>query len=533
MSRYKLKLSVATACCAALVACGGGGGSGSGSSSGIALTGSPVKGPMANAEVRAYRFAADESHYQGDVLDAGSTDDQAEITGLAVANNHSGPILLEIRAVSGTVDLASGVAPVLTVFRTVLADTGALQSPVYPSPLTTLAYDLAVANADTLAYGGNADGVVSEAEFVAGFEWASRQVVSTLGFGLDTDTDLNSTAPMLTAQTVDSTSQAKAASYRTAIEALSAIVVNMRATAVANNSASTVSTDQMLAGLVQDLSDGELDGQQAGQAIAAFSDVPDVVAEITVDPSSLLVPGTSTSVVDVESILISERSATGVNVDSSALESGGDANRDPEPANTVPDTDGDGIVDDDDNCPLVTNGDQADLDEDQQGDVCDDDRDGDGVINADDAFPDDRTEAVDTDDDGTGNNADTDDDGDGVADANDAFPLDSTESVDTDGDGVGNNADSDDDDDGVADADDAFPLDSNESVDSDGDGTGDNSDIDRDGDGIENEIDNCPNAANEDQADSDGDNIGDICDDDNGLPQAQWDGFNWDQAVWQ
>ncbi|WP_084498092.1 thrombospondin type 3 repeat-containing protein [Spongiibacter marinus] len=533
MSRRNLKLIAATACCAALVACGGGGGSGSGSSSGNALTGSPVKGPMANAEVRAYRFAADESHFQGDVLDTGSTDDRAAISGLVIANSHSGPILLEIRAVSGTVDLASGAAPVISVFRTVLADAAALQSPVYPSPLTTLAYDLAASNADTADYGGNADGTVSEAEFIAGFERASKQVVSTLGFGLDTGTDLNSTAPMLTAQTTDATSQAEAASYRAAIEAVSAIVVNMRNAAVASNSASTVNTDELLAGLVQDLSDGELDGQQAGQAIAAFSDVPDVVAEITVDPSSLLVPGTSTSVADIESILISERSATGVNVDSSALEDGGDANRDPAPANTVPDTDGDGVSDNEDNCPLTANSDQADLDGDEQGNVCDDDRDGDGVANDEDAFADDSSESVDTDGDGIGNNADTDDDGDGVADAEDAFPLDSAESVDTDSDGIGNNADTDDDGDGVADGDDAFPLDSTESVDSDGDGTGDNSDTDRDGDGIENEIDNCPNVANEDQADSDGDNIGDSCDDDTGLPQALWDSFNWDQAVWQ
>ncbi len=488
---------------------------------------------MANAEVSAYRFAADASHFQGDVLDTGSTDAQAAISGLVIANDYSGPILLEIRAVSGTVDLASGAAPVITVFRSLLADTAALQSPVYPSPLTTLAYDLAVANADTLGYGGNADGSVSEAEFVAGFARASRQVVSTLGFGLDTTADLNSTAPMLTAQTTDSASQAKAASYRAAIEAVSAIVVNMRDAAAANNTGSTVNTDQLLAGLAQDLSDGELDGQQAGQAIAAFSDVPDVVAEITVDPATLLVPGTSTTVADIESILISERSATGVDVDSSALESGGDANRDPEPANTTPDSDGDGVADNDDNCPVVANSDQRDLDADQQGDVCDDDRDGDGVANADDAFADDSSESVDTDGDGVGNNADSDDDGDGVADADDAFPLDSTESVDTDGDGLGNNADTDDDGDGVADSDDAFPLDSSESVDSDGDGTGDNSDTDRDGDGVDNEIDNCPNAANEDQADSDGDNIGDVCDDDSGLPQAKWDEFNWDQAVWQ
>ncbi|MEL6181410.1 MAG: thrombospondin type 3 repeat-containing protein, partial [Myxococcota bacterium] len=45
-----------------------------------------------------------------------------------------------------------------------------------------------------------------------------------------------------------------------------------------------------------------------------------------------------------------------------------------------PDLDADGILNDDDNCPEVPNGDQLDLDNDQIGDVCDPDRDGDAVF---------------------------------------------------------------------------------------------------------------------------------------------------------
>jgi hypothetical protein len=56
------------------------------------------------------------------------------------------------------------------------------------------------------------------------------------------------------------------------------------------------------------------------------------------------------------------------------------------------------------------------------------DSDGDGVVNADDAFPNDASET-------------TDSDGDGVGDNSDAFPNDATETVDSDGDGVGDNAD--------------------------------------------------------------------------------------------
>ena len=100
------------------------------------------------------------------------------------------------------------------------------------------------------------------------------------------------------------------------------------------------------------------------------------------------------------------------------------------------------------------------------------DSDGDGVLDGQDAFPNDSTETTDTDGDGVGDNADAfpndgsetlDSDGDGVGDNADAFPSDASETLDTDGDGVGDNAD-------------AFPNDGSETLDNDGDGVGDNAD---------------------------------------------------------
>lgn len=82
----------------------------------------------------------------------------------------------------------------------------------------------------------------------------------------------------------------------------------------------------------------------------------------------------------------------------------------------LPDEDGDGLFDPDDNCPSVANVGQEDQDADCFGDVCDDDIDGDGTLNASDAFPLDPSEDTDTDSDGLGNNADLDDDGDGLGD---------------------------------------------------------------------------------------------------------------------
>ena len=123
------------------------------------------------------------------------------------------------------------------------------------------------------------------------------------------------------------------------------------------------------------------------------------------------------------------------------------------------DTDNDGVLDRDDNCPVTYNADQSDIDGDGIGDVCDEDKDGDGILNEEDNCPESPNEdQADIDEDGIGNVCDDDKDGDGILNDDDNCPeIPNEDQADFDGDGLGDACDDDDDNDGILDSVDLCP----------------------------------------------------------------------------
>jgi hypothetical protein len=142
---------------------------------------------------------------------------------------------------------------------------------------------------------------------------------------------------------------------------------------------------------------------------------------------------------------------------------------------TPEDNDGDGIRNTQDNCPFVSNRDQADNDGDHFGDVCDSDDDNDSLQDTEE----------------TPNGCDPfvkDTDGDGLNDWQEVKGY-HTPCKDADAD-----------DDGASDGREVLQM-----------GT-DPHNPDSDGDGVADGFDNCPRVRNADQKDSDGDGLGDACD---------------------
>ena len=90
----------------------------------------------------------------------------------------------------------------------------------------------------------------------------------------------------------------------------------------------------------------------------------------------------------------------------------------------ITDTDGDGIADNLDNCPLTSNANQADNDQDGKGDVCDNDDDNDGILDTNDNCP------------ITANANQADRDHDGKGDVCDLVELNIAQAITPNGDGV-------------------------------------------------------------------------------------------------
>ena len=149
----------------------------------------------------------------------------------------------------------------------------------------------------------------------------------------------------------------------------------------------------------------------AGSGTLTYTVSPGLPAGLSINPTTGVISGTPTTPIANGAYVITITSIYGTVII-------------PITITIVLDLDGDGILDNIDNCPLTPNANQADNDQDGKGDVCDNDDDNDGVLDINDNCP------------ITSNSDQADRDRDGKGDVCDTFEINVSQAITPNGDGV-------------------------------------------------------------------------------------------------
>ena len=392
-----------------LSACGGGSSGGSNDkeivagpppSASYSINAFGIKGPLQFAEVNLYRYSSANTYGLGERLAGGQTDAQARLEGLELSDPLSGFYVLEFSVGANTTDLTTGRPPVLSKLRT-LVSTDQLTNgdTLYATPLSTMVLSLAH---DRWQSGDDIGELVATAQ---------QQVKSIFAPGADSEIDLLTTPPLLTASRDSKDRQVQSWQLRVANEAAAALAEKL-----SDGATKSVTPDEVIELMALDISDGTLNANTFDQTLP-YRDA--LLAWQAKPLLSLPLPDSDgKTLADIGEILRQETASTGYDsVDTTAFAV---AEADlPRPyIATVLDVDYDGILNSED-----------------------EDDDADGIVDHSDPFPLDGSKSIDS-------------DGDGVADDDDAFPFDANETRDFDKDGIGDNSDEDDDNDGIADTED-------------------------------------------------------------------------------
>lgn len=233
------------------------------------LNGAIVKGPLRGAKITVHRVDTDQILYYdpANVDTAATSDDRGEFLDLRLTAPVSAPLVLVADTTAST-DVSTGVRPVLDQLVALITNEHIAQAlPVYATPLTTLAFQLAKLDPQSRR---------SPQAFQAAYLDAGRRVAHTFPLLDESGIDILNDPPVPTPATTTATAQQRVLRHRLIIEAFADVLTETGARSQAVGLIASTPADILSAVALDVHSDGVLNGYAAKRRIPTV--VPDLFA---------------------------------------------------------------------------------------------------------------------------------------------------------------------------------------------------------------------------------------------------------------
>ena len=253
-----------------------------------------VKGPLANAIASLYGIDTNTNDFKGQLLAEGFTDSNAQLV-MDIENRFLSESFFIIEYTLGKE--LNGATPVIPTLRTLItSDQLRNNTPVYATPLTTLAIDYAIA-------GLASSSAISVTDFASAVNDAALETKAAFGLGiLDDDVNIFTSSPILSTNTA----QAKSLAYRTTIEVFAALAEKVQDESATEGT--TIEAEALVQVFAEDMLDGTLDGENDGEPITQLAALGTTRVQqiLSTDPNTLTIPGTQMLVSELYEIIVDE-----------------------------------------------------------------------------------------------------------------------------------------------------------------------------------------------------------------------------------
>ncbi|MDT8388858.1 MAG: hypothetical protein RQ736_15250, partial [Thiogranum sp.] len=262
----------------------------------VQVSGAGIKGPLAFADAKLFAFDPSFSEFydKNSPISSTITSQYAEMSGLSSPKKLKPPFILTIGG-AHAIDLNTGTAPVISTLVTVVTEDMlqkvrsdfTITQPVYASPLTSLAFNMAR---------NNSTSTTDATAFLEKLGQASALIARTFNVDLRTDFDVLRSPLVINEFTDQMAEQETAVHHRAAAEAFAAKVH------MSVQSLQSVSAEMFIEMLARDLNDGVIDNASHGTPIGGID-----AAFINQNGMKLLIPNTGYLVEDTMALMQDER----------------------------------------------------------------------------------------------------------------------------------------------------------------------------------------------------------------------------------